>query len=82
MPSCGVLQVPCRIRAMGGKPRLCKVCTHPEEARITAALLARLGLGEIARDYPGIGPYALKVHERRCLPAAPGSLGGPLGGGG
>ncbi len=50
--------------------RRCKVCSHPEADRITAALLARSGRGEIARDYPGIGGYALKVHEQGCLPRA------------
>lgn len=47
--------------------KVCKVCSHPQAGRITAALLARLGLKDISRDYPGIGSHALKEHERGCL---------------
>lgn len=53
--------------ATAARPRVCKVCSHPQEGRITAALLARLGLKDISRHYPGIGSYSLKEHERGCL---------------
>jgi hypothetical protein len=48
--------------------RPCKVCEHEERERIEAALLARLGSGELTTEYPGLGKYHIRRHERECLP--------------
>jgi hypothetical protein len=46
----------------------CKVCEHAERERIEAALLARLGYGNLTDEYPGLGKYHFKRHEQECLP--------------
>ncbi len=45
----------------------CKVCRHPDRERIEVALLARLGSGELTAEYPGLGKYHIRRHERECL---------------
>jgi ribosomal protein S14 len=48
--------------------RPCEVCGHPEEGRVTAALLARLGVRDAAGMVSGLGRYEVRLHERECLP--------------
>jgi hypothetical protein len=50
--------------------RSCKVCelAKLERERIEVALLARLGSGELTTEYPGLGKYHIRQHERECLP--------------
>jgi hypothetical protein len=38
------------------------------ERRIEAAILARLGDVEIASEYPGLSPNAIRQHRHKCLP--------------
>jgi hypothetical protein len=46
----------------------CKVCGHTDRERVEAALLARLGYGDLTAEYPGLGKYHFKRHEQECLP--------------
>jgi hypothetical protein len=50
--------------------RSCKVCelAKLDRERIEAALLARLGSGELTAEYPGLGKYHIRQHEKECLP--------------
>jgi hypothetical protein len=50
-----------------GYARECKVCRHPEESRITAALLARQGTFALTKRHDGLQLRDIRQHSAECL---------------
>jgi hypothetical protein len=51
-----------------GKP--CSICSSENVSQVNALLASGIRLKDIAAQIPGLSPYALSRHKRRCLAVA------------